>query len=121
MATDLNPEHRERILLEILTDCLDDWIPVDRVIGYAEEAVEEYGGQPPAVFRALLGTLLERALVTVGDIGDSGYEPWDGTASEVLERTVNACEELGWDPRLAGPWVASTPEGDRLAEAHASS
>ncbi|MER5888736.1 hypothetical protein ABT160_33330 [Streptomyces sp. NPDC001941] len=107
----------ETIIGNILDDCLDDWIPVDRVIGYAEIAAEEDGGDSRALFEVLLGSLLQRGLATVGYIGDSGFEPWELSPDDSLKRAVRECAAVGWEPLMGGPWVASTPEGDRQTEA----
>lgn len=55
--------------------------------------------------------------MTVGEIGDTGFEPWTTSPVEdTVERVVRDCQAANWSPRLGLCWLSNTPEGDRRAQ-----
>lgn len=96
---------------EILVEGLDDWVPVDRLIGRARE-LRPSGEECKSLFRQALDLLLSQGFAVAGEVGDEGFVPWSGSVPQVMERVVSQCEELAWEPLGAGCWLANTRVGD---------
>lgn len=107
--------NEEEICREILEEGLDDWVPVDRMVGLARELSERCGVSHRDVTEKVLARLLHRGLVTVGDLGESGFEAWAGDADGVVRRVVQALDEVAWEPAGGVCWLANTSAGDREA------
>lgn len=107
------PTSEERICREILGEGLDDWVPVDRLVGLSRELSERHGGSHRDVSEKVLAHLLRSGLVNVGDLGESGFEAWSGDAEGVVRRAMQALDEVGWEPAGGVCWLANTPAGDR--------
>ncbi|MFF0067218.1 hypothetical protein ACFYRC_38135 [Streptomyces sp. NPDC005279] len=105
----------EVIIRELLVEGLDDWVPVDRLIGLAREAAEPSSGDFRALAGEVLADVVRGGLMAVGEIGDTGFEPWAGDDDAVLHRVVVALDRVAWIPAGGVCWLANTPEGDRLA------
>ena len=101
-----------KVSIEILEEGVDDWVPTDRLIGRAKELHPSSGEQFKNLFKEVLNLLLTQDLVCVGDIGDEGFTPWDGSTSEIMERVISECESLNWAPFGGGCWLSNTPAGD---------
>ncbi|MFE9647270.1 hypothetical protein ACFYO0_24775 [Streptomyces sp. NPDC006365] len=106
--------HEEEICREILEEGLDDWVPLDRLVGLARELSERRGVNHRDVSEKVLAHLLHSGLVTVGDLGESGFEAWTDDADGAVRRIMRALDDAGWEP-AGGCWLANTPVGDREA------
>ena len=98
---------------DILKDGLDDWVPIDRLIGYAQQRNPD--GYHELV-REVLTHLFNEGLTEAGRFGDNGYSP-EGASRELLSIVIADCESLGWNPQGGGYWLSNTKEGDRVASA----
>ncbi|MFF8861234.1 MULTISPECIES: hypothetical protein [unclassified Streptomyces] len=105
----------EYVIGELLEEGLDDWVPVDRLIGLAQETVERSGRDFRDVARETLTQLLGRGLMEVGDLGESGFEAWTGTPDALVRRVVSTLEEFDWLPQGGACWLANTAYGDTRA------
>ncbi|KUO05179.1 hypothetical protein [Streptomyces caeruleatus] len=105
----------EAIVRELLVEGLDDWVPVDRLVGLAREESERSGTDFRSLAVRLLGDLVKDGLMDVGELGDTGFEPWTGDTDTVLARIVAALDQVDWRPAGGVCWLANTPEGDRTA------
>ncbi|WP_329049127.1 hypothetical protein OG738_40880 [Amycolatopsis sp. NBC_01488] len=106
----------ETALREVLFEGLDDWVPVDRVIGLAREmaATEAADFQDLAV--RMIELLIGQGLMDAGDIGDAGFERWEGTPEEVVARVVAVCKSLRWEPFGEACWMTNTDKGNAQAQ-----
>lgn len=105
----------EQIENEILEEGLDDWIPVDRVIGLARDEAEARHGDFKELTLKVLESLLLREEIKVGAIGDMGFEAWSGAVSELIERVVTELNSVDWQPYGGGCWICNTANGDERA------
>ncbi|ATY13723.1 hypothetical protein CU254_27295 [Amycolatopsis sp. AA4] len=107
---------REQAVAPTLDEGLDDWVPVDSLIWNASQVVPKDSDRFAGFFAAVLGYLLREGLMVVGEIGDTGFEPWATLSVEdTVERVVRDCQAVSWSPKLGLCWLSNTPEGDRLA------
>ncbi|WP_253772853.1 hypothetical protein [Goodfellowiella coeruleoviolacea] len=109
------PAKEESIIREVLLEGLDDWVPVDRVIGMARELAEEDGEEFRGLATSVLELVLRRELMTVGEIGESGFESWLAPADAVVASVVARLDGVDWLPLGGACWLANTSAGDRLA------
>ncbi|MGW4399060.1 hypothetical protein ACWEHA_27565 [Amycolatopsis nivea] len=106
----------ERVVAETIEDGLDDWVPLDWLITNTARVVPEDSDRFTGFFASVLGYLLREGLMVVGEIGNTGFEPWPPAAVEdTVDRVVRDCQAVNWTPRLGLYWLANTPEGDRRA------
>ncbi|WP_406165127.1 hypothetical protein [Streptomyces sp. NBC_00996] len=103
------------IFRELTEEGLDDWVPVDRLLGLAEDVAQARGADFRDVAAELLRRLLDSGLMAVGDLGDSGFEAWPDSGDELLAKAVRVLDGFDWDPRLGAYWLANTPKGDAAA------
>lgn len=103
------------IIRELLEEGRDDWVPVDRLVGLAQETAERSGRDFRDVAGEALTHLVSGGLMEVGDIGDSGFEAWSGAPDAVVKRVVSTLEEFGWLPQGGACWLANTPAAGRAA------
>ncbi|WP_330271725.1 hypothetical protein OG205_32370 [Lentzea sp. NBC_00516] len=98
----------------MLIDGLMDWVSVDMAIGCAREAAAENGGDFKSIAIAVIEHLLLGGLMVPGDLGESGFEAWPGSPSELVDKVIRQCESFNWDPQGAACWLSNTETGDRL-------
>ncbi|MBN9743869.1 MULTISPECIES: hypothetical protein [unclassified Amycolatopsis] len=72
----------ERLVVETIEDGLDDWVSLDWLITNTARVVPEDSDRFARFFAAVLGYLLRKGLMVVGEIGDTGIEPWPPAAVE---------------------------------------
>ena len=105
----------ESIIDTLLREGLDDWLPVDTLLWHVREAFPA----PPDRFKNLVPAVLHRLLadrlMVVGDLGESGFEPWEDTPEKTVERVIAGLEALGWEPLGGFCWLADTPQGAQRA------
>jgi hypothetical protein len=102
----------ESILKEILTEGLDDWVPIDQVLWLARQEATETGVASEQVTVDVLRRLMAQGLAVVGQIGDQGFEGWTGSEDEIIARVVESLDAVDWNPQGGGFWLASTPVGN---------
>ncbi|SNY29456.1 hypothetical protein [Paractinoplanes atraurantiacus] len=102
------------IVDELLVEGLDDWVPVDTVIGAAREAAEAAGVEFQGLTVEVLERLIVGGLMVAGDIGD-GFERWDDEPQAMVRKVVAQVESFGWAPLGGACWLANTPAGDDRA------
>jgi len=107
--------NEEEICHEILEEGLDDWVPVDRLVGLARELSEHRGVSHRGASEKVLAHLLHSGLVEVGDLGESGFEAWTDDADGAVRRVLQALDDVAWEPAGGVCWLANTPAGDREA------
>ncbi|MGW5608875.1 hypothetical protein ACWEWI_22750 [Streptomyces sp. NPDC003753] len=105
----------EYIIGELLEEGLDDWVPVDRLVGLAQETVEHSGRDFREVATETLTQLVSGGLMQVGDLGDSGFEAWSGTPDDIVRRVVSTLEGFDWRPQGGACWLANTAHGNSRA------
>ncbi|MGV4983306.1 hypothetical protein ACVB8X_01945 [Streptomyces sp. NRAIS4] len=105
----------EYIIRELLEEGLDDWVPVDRLVGLAQETVEQSDRDFRDVATEALTQLVSGGLMEVGDLGESGFEAWNGTPDAIVKRVVSTLEEFDWLPQGGACWLANTPHGNSQA------
>lgn len=103
------------VVRELLEEGLDDWVPVDRLLGLAEDVAPEGAEEVRDVAVELLRWLLAGGLTAVGDLGESGFEAWPETGDELLAKAVRVLDGFGWSPQGGAYWLANTPKGDAAA------
>lgn len=97
---------------EILREGLDDWVPVDVLVHLSLQFSREAGVSQRVLFREVLQFILSNGLMTVGEIGESGYEAWDLRQDEVISEVLRRLDELNWNPQGGACWLANTQRGD---------
>ncbi|GLZ34637.1 hypothetical protein Lesp02_68240 [Lentzea sp. NBRC 105346] len=102
----------DAVVHEVLVEGLDDWVPIDRVIGSAWEVAQRSGGVPVETASTIIRLLVEGGQMVPGVIEANGFEAWRGSPSELATRIIQQCEELNWEPFGAGCWLANTQDGD---------
>lgn len=100
---------------EILIEGLDDWVPVDRVIGASRDIASAQHVSVHAVAASMISRLVEGGFMLPGDLGDEGFVAWEGSASGLAARVVMRAVEMEWQPLGGGGWLANTAAGDRVA------
>lgn len=105
----------ENIVCELLVEGLDDWVPVDRLIGLvrASEDLRDRGLKEATV--DILDHLLRQDLMAVGDLGDSGFEAWPGAVEENIAKVVAILDNFNWEPLGGACWLSNTARGDSEA------
>ncbi|MFF7634365.1 hypothetical protein ACFZB9_14610 [Kitasatospora sp. NPDC008050] len=99
------------IVREILREGLDDWVPVDTLLWYVRQESPAPEESFKATFVETIRYLLSEGLMLVGEIGESGFEPWPGTVSQIIERLVAACDAVSWTPFGSVCWLSNTSAG----------
>ncbi|GLU50523.1 hypothetical protein [Nocardiopsis ansamitocini] len=108
----------EEIIAEILDEGLDDWIPIDGLISLVKREGKESEEDLRNATIRILRLLLEGRMVTVGELGESGFESWPESVDDAegaLLRVVEDLDRLDWFPQGASCWIANTPLGDAEA------
>lgn len=95
---------------------LDDWVMLHTVVWLGRDAAAEAAADAPGVVGALVARLVAEGLMVPGDIGESGFEAWQMPADAAIQRVLDQCEALEWNPLTDGCWFANTPRGDALAQ-----
>ncbi|MET9259524.1 hypothetical protein [Amycolatopsis sp. NPDC004079] len=102
----------ERAVAPTLDEGLDDWVPVDTLIANAIQVMPETDDRFAEFFASVLDFLLREDLMVVGEIGNTGFEPWPSTTIEdTVVRVVRDCQSVDWFARGGLCWLASTPKG----------
>lgn len=106
----------ERVVAPALDEGLDDWVPVDTLIWNARQVVPRDSDRFAGFFASVLDRLLREELMVVGEIGNTGFEPWPAaTVADTVDRVVRDCQAVGWLPQGGLCWLASTPKGKQRA------
>ncbi|OLZ47245.1 hypothetical protein [Amycolatopsis keratiniphila] len=105
----------ERAVAPTLDDGLDDWVPVDTLIWNAIQVVPKDSDRFAGFFATVLDYLLREGLMIVGDIGDTGFEPWTSSIEDTVERVTRDCQAVDWAPQGSLCWLSNTPKGDQRA------
>ncbi|WP_409491102.1 hypothetical protein [Amycolatopsis sp. cmx-11-12] len=95
---------------------LDDWVPVDSLIWNTFQIVPRDSDRFAGFFTSVLDYLLREDLMVVGDIGDTGFEPWTSSIEDTVERVVRDCQAVDWSAGLGLCWLSNTPKGDQQAQ-----
>ncbi|MFF4805509.1 hypothetical protein ACFY1U_45215 [Streptomyces sp. NPDC001351] len=101
----------EFIIGELLEEGLDDWAPIDRLIGLAQETAEQAGSGFRVVSVEVLTELLSGGLMAVGDLGRSGFKAWSGSPEALVRRVVAMLDGFDWRPQGGACWLADTRQG----------
>lgn len=98
---------------EILEEGVDDWVPIDRLIGLALEAAGE--DHFKNLFKQAINCMLINQWLEAGTLEDEGFRPWVGSPEAIAERVIKECESFGWQPLGGGCWLSNTAAGDEYA------
>ena len=105
--------NEHEIYRELLEEGIDDWLPVDRLIGLAGQLSAQSGEGRRDLTEKLLGHLVRGGLMQVGDLGETGFEAWPGDADSAIRRVLESLDAVAWQPAGGGCWLANTAAGDR--------
>jgi hypothetical protein len=100
---------------EILAEGVDDWIPIDRAVYLAGDRASIAGRSRDEIFKESMEFLLSNGLVTLGKIGESGYEPCNSGGGDIVRALITRLIEVDWRPQGALCWIANTALGDHVA------
>ena len=106
----------EEISYALLREGVDDWWPIDVLLWHAREASPDPADSFKEVAVSVLGFLLSQDLATVGEIGESGFEPWSTSFDETMETVVSKCESVNWEPFGGLCWISNTAKGNRYIQ-----
>lgn len=107
--------NREHIVRELLVEGLDDWVPVDRLIGLVRESEDLRDEEFKEATAGILDHLLRQDLMAVGELGESGFEAWPGTVEENVTKVVATLDDVNWVPLGGACWLSNTARGDSEA------
>lgn len=104
----------EEALLELLLSGNSDWVSLDEVVW----AGTDYDLSPSTKEKTLriLDRLFRERLMVPGELAESGFEDWTGSAEEWLVRSHSELERLEWRPMAAGFWFRLTDHGRAYLE-----
>jgi hypothetical protein len=100
---------------ELLAEGVDDWVPVDRAVYLADNLASRTGRSRDEIFRESMEFLISNGLVTLGRIGDSGFEVCSSGRGDIVRELIARLNEVDWRPQGALCWIANTALGDHLA------
>ena len=100
-------DYLHAIVDDVLEEAADDWVPLASLIWSAERHVTASEEDAHEAAMAALYLLLSQRLAQVGDLGESGFEPWSGADVDLVARVRAQCDELDWNPMGDGCWFAA--------------
>lgn len=106
----------DEIIANLVESGADDWLMLHDVL-WESTHDDRTETSKATVVRVLARTFSEGILVP-GDLGESGFEDWDGTPTEWLQRAEAVLEASNWQPMGDGFWLRLTPEGEKLIAAN---
>src|SRR5436305_6985689 len=104
----------ESIIRDLLIEGVEDWVPIDTLIGLANESEKSEGGNFKEIVASILDYLLKDDLMVAGEIGNSGFEAWAGDADSIARRIIARLDEVDWRPFGGVCWLANTSKGDNV-------
>lgn len=104
----------EQIVLNLLEEGCDDWVPFGSLLWEVQQRAES-DSQKDRLIYDVLQYVLGNGLMTVGDLGEQGYEPRSGAVDDLRDRIIQEYEKATFMDAGYICWLANTPEGDRLA------
>lgn len=105
------------VALEVLREGVDDWIPVDLLVYLSFQYSKEGNVDQRVLFRQVLEFILSNELMTVGEIGESGYEAWGLGREDAISEVLRRLDQLNWNPQGGVCWLANTRRGDEAVSA----
>lgn len=98
---------------DLLREGLGDWTMLVDIVRRAEVKRPDDGR---AAGRQLVSELVEGGWMIPGDLGKSGFEPWDSTPVESVRRIFDDLDAHDWDVMKHSLfWFENTSEGDERA------
>lgn len=97
------------VMHELLQAGKDDWVSLDEAAWIVAEGDLTEGSKGLAL-RAL-GEVFQGALLVPGDLGETGFQEWPGSAQEWIARAEDELEHLAWPPMGTGFWLRLTDQG----------
>jgi hypothetical protein len=108
----------ETLVDEVLNDGLDDWTMLVNIVRTAEDQHPDDPTLSRAVAIELLRELVEGGWMVPGDLGTSGFEPWDSSPAESVRRILAELDKTGWDVVTnVIAWFDNTEKGNERARA----
>lgn len=110
------------LIVQLVNDGTDDWVPLIRVENRVRWAAEDAGAEadPTSVRERslrLINELLAEGLMEAGDMPQgSGYQPWDVPVADAMARIEEAWAPSGGADWSFAVWLSNTAAGDTLAE-----
>lgn len=96
-----------------LADLLDvgrvDWVPLHDLIWYC--ASGEIAPESKELALRVMRRLFVEGLMVPGDLGDTGFEDWSGSADMWVDRAHAQLESFDWAPMGDGLWLRLTDRG----------
>ena len=113
----------EAMLADLLRSGADDWVMACDVAWVARSMG---GAKSPNDVRdlsvELIRELLDRGLMTIGDVTESGFHAWDLIATDAVDRVAARWRKLRREPTLGDVcWLQLTELGQARVEAIARS
>jgi hypothetical protein len=105
----------DEVVVEFLEDGLDDWVSLHNVVWFTTRGDITEDSKARAI--QILNRLYSSDLMVPGDLGDAGFEDWQGAVDEWLTRSSAELDELDWKPMGAGFRLRLTERGEALASA----
>lgn len=103
----------------VLREGLDDWVPLDLILWYARDESRDTSKSFEEYAVRLLRYLLSEGLMTIGELGASGFEAWQESPDEAVKRVVSACDEVDWEPLGGLFWLSNTTKGNQRVQGEA--
>lgn len=94
--------------MKILVSGLDDWVSLARAQSLVQVALNDTGKDRRSETLAVIEKVLVEGLAVAGDLSRDGFEPWTGSAQDIVERTADGWREPDADDWLYSAWLANT-------------
>lgn len=91
-----------------------DWVMLTEVLWEATH--DERTPEAKDTLCRVLQRLFEEDLMVPGDLGETGFEVWNGTAADWLRKALAEIDRFGWKPMGDGFWLNLTKHGEHVAE-----
>ncbi|MFF1530368.1 hypothetical protein [Cellulomonas sp. NPDC058312] len=93
-----------------------DWVSSHDLVVVGSDFEYPVGPGGRARTLRVLERLLRDGLMVPGDLGDTGFADWPGSASEWTDRARTDLDRLSWSPMGDGFWLRLTERGVQVAE-----
>lgn len=101
-----------------LADLLDcgrvDWVSLQELVWYSTHGEITPAGKEVAL--SVLRRLFVEGLMVPGDLGETGFEDWSGSADTWFDRACAQLESFEWAPMGDGLWLRLTDRGHGYKE-----
>ncbi len=97
------------VVAELLASGAIDWVSTHDVLWLSTKGDRDTAAKQRVM--RVFDHLFHESLMVPGDLGESGFEDWQGSAADWLPRAQAELDQLDWQPMGAGFWLRSADDG----------